>query len=597
MIIQALQVSVSQRPFELYLMQNPAFRVNPVSWPLWLLVRVNTLQMWRRFQSVRSQSPLLTGIIAVFVIGYLILSFWLFFEGLRFVAAFPGLGMVLTERLLYVLFACLFTLLLLSNLVIGYTNFFRNREATYLLTTPVPREVIFRWKFIEATLLASWAFLFLIAPLLVAFGLTRGVQWHFYIVAPILIGMFIVLPGVAGAWMAIHLARYLDRRSFQITVVTGSLLLLIGAGCWWKAHPSTGEVLETRVLEMLDQLLIQTRFAQFPFLPSYWLTASVIQWTEGILNGAGFFILVLLSNVLFFGFLAFTRMGNLFYEASSVVQGRTGSRVQWDLFQAESESTRPTGRGPSLPERLLGVFKWVDPALRVLVIKDARTFWRDTAQWGQSVMLFGLLGVYIINLRHFTQQLTSLFWINMVSFLNLGACSLNLATVTTRFVFPQFSLEGKRLWVVGMAPMGLAKIVKAKYWLASLSSLVVTLSLIMLSSYLLDMTWDRVAFFSAAVTIMTFSLNGLAVGLGVVFPNFRDASPSKIVSGFGGTLCLVLSFLYILASVLILGFGTSGLPPHTGWAVASVVTFTFLSFLIGWVPLKLGLKRLDKLEI
>jgi ABC-2 type transport system permease protein len=546
---------------------------------------------------VRVQSPLLTGIIAVFVIGYLILSFWLFFEGLRFVAAFPGLGMVLTERLLYVLFACLFSLLLLSNLVIGYTNFFRNREATFLLTTPVPREVIFRWKFIEATLLASWAFLFLIAPLLVAFGLTRGVQWHFYLVAPILIGMFIVLPGVAGAWLAIHLARYMDRRSFQITVVTGSLLLLVGAGCWWKAHPSTGEILETRVLEMLDQLLVQTRFAQFPFLPSYWLSASVIQWTEGILNGAGFFMLVLLSNVLFFGFLAFTRMGNLFYEASSVVQGRTGSRVQWDLFQEEAQSATPAARGPSLPERLLGFFKWVDPGLRVLVIKDARTFWRDTAQWGQSVMLFGLLGVYIINLRHFTQQLTSLFWINMVSFLNLGACSLNLATVTTRFVFPQFSLEGKRLWVVGMAPLGLARIVKAKYWLASLSSLVVTLSLIMLSSYLLDMTWDRVAFFSAAVTIMTFSLNGLAVGLGVVFPNFRDSSPSKIVSGFGGTLCLVLSFLYILASVLILGFGTSGLPPHTGWAVASVTTFTFLSFLIGWVPLKLGLRRLDKLEI
>jgi ABC-2 type transport system permease protein len=540
---------------------------------------------------------LLTGIIAVFVIGYLILSFWLFFEGLRFVAAFPGLGMVLTERLLYVLFACLFTLLLLSNLVIGYTNFFKNREATYLLTTPVPREVIFRWKFIEATLLASWAFLFLIAPLMVAFGLTRGVQWHFYLVAPILIGMFIVLPGVAGAWLSIHLARYLDRRSFQITVVTGSLLLLVAAAFWWKTHPSTGEILETRVLEMLDQLLVQTRFAQFPFLPSYWLSASVIQWTEGVLNGAGFFILVLLSNVLFFGFLAFTRMGNVFYEASSVVQGRTGSRVQWDLFQAEAQSPRPAERGPSLPEQLLGLFKWVDPGLRVLVIKDARTFWRDTAQWGQSVMLFGLLGVYIINLRHFTQQLTSLFWINMVSFLNLGACSLNLATVTTRFVFPQFSLEGKRLWVVGMAPMGLARIVKAKYWLASLSSLVVTLSLIMLSSYLLDMTWDRVAFFSAAVTIMTFSLNGLAVGLGVVFPNFRDASPSKIVSGFGGTLCLVLSFLYILASVLILGFGTSGLPPHTGWAVASVVSFTFLSFLIGWVPLKLGLRRLDKLEI
>ena len=148
-----------------------------------------------------------------------------------------------------------------------------------------------------------------------------------------------------------------------------------------------------------------------------------------------------------------------------------------------------------------------------------------------------------------------------------------------------------------MAPMGLARMVKVKYWLASLSSLVVTLGLILLSSYLLEMTWDRAAFFSAAVTVMTFSLNGLAVGLGVLFPNFRDSSPSKIVSGFGGTLCLVLSFLYILASVLILGFSTLGIPPHSGWAVAGIAVFTVLSFFIGWLPLKLGLRRLVHLEV
>ena len=31
-------------------------------------------------------------------------------------------------------------------------------------------------------------------------------------------------------------------------------------------------------------------------------------------------------------------------------------------------------------------------------------FWRDTLQWGQTLVLFGLLGVYIINLRHFSQN-------------------------------------------------------------------------------------------------------------------------------------------------------------------------------------------------
>jgi ABC-2 type transport system permease protein len=172
-----------------------------------------------------------------------------------------------------------------------------------------------------------------------------------------------------------------------------------------------------------------------------------------------------------------------------------------------------------------------------------------------------------------------------------------LATLTTRFVFPQFSLEGKRLWIVGMAPMGLAKVVKAKYWLASLGSLAITLSLITLSSYLLMMSWHRIAFFSGVIAVMTFALNGLAVGLGVLYPNFKDASPSKIVSGFGGTLCLVLSFLYIVGSILLLALGTSGLHQHFFWLLANLLGFALLSAAVGWLPLRFGLVHLRHLEI
>jgi len=582
--------------------------------PLLLLLKVNGLQQWRRLKSVRDQSRLLTAIIFFFLSGYVVLSFALFFKGLKFVASFPGLGTVLTERLLYILFAFLFALLLLSNLVISYTNLFRNRETAFLLSMPVSSQTIFRWKFIESTLLASWAFLFLIAPLLAAFGLTRGVPWHFYLITLLLIALFIALPGVAGSWFAIQLARYLDRRSFQIAAVIGLVLMGIMASSWWKTQPATDDLLETRVLEMLDQLLSKTRFAQFPFLPSYWLSTSVIQWGEGVVSLALFFFLVLVSHVSFFSFLAFTRLGRPFYEGVSAVQSRASiwSRWHWRATRTGREAaserlaglpTRlagtlapPANSRMSIAESIFGRFRLIKPDIRALLLKDARTFWRDTTQWGQSVMLFGLLGVYVINLRHFTHQLSNPFWVNLISYLNLGACSLNLATVTTRFVYPQFSLEGRRLWIIGMAPMGLARVVKTKYWLASFSSLVVTLSLISLSTYLLKMPWDRIAFFAAVVSVMTFSLNGLAVGLGVLYPNFKEINPAKIVSGFGGTLCLVLSFLYILASVLLLGFGTTGLHPNQIWVFGSVIGFTVFSGLIGWVPLKIGLRRLKDFE-
>ena len=559
---------------------------------LLLLLRTNAVHSWRRLLSVREQSRLLTGIIGLFMAAYLVLAFELFYHGLRFVAKFPGLGAVLTERLLYTLFAFLFALLLLSNLIISYTNLFRNRETAFLLTLPVANETIFRWKFIESMALSSWAFLFLIAPLLAAFGLVREVPWHFYPVTVLLIGLFIILPCVFGAALAIAIGRHLDRKNFQILLILLAVALLAFVAFWWKTNPVDDDLLDRRTLEALDKLLAKTRFTIFPFLPSYWLSGAVLQWADGVTRSAAFFAAVLLSNTLFFGGLAFTRFGNIFYDTASAVQSRSGGAFQFNFFCARKDGSAAPGFLEKLSDKLF----WLPPDTRALAVKDMRMFWRDTTQWGQSVMFFGLLGAYVINLRNFTHQLTSPFWIHAVAFLNLGACAFNLASLTTRFVFPQFSLEGRRLWIVGMSPMGLERIVKTKYCLASALSLVVTLLLVTLSCYLLQMPWADVAFFGAVVTVMTFTLNGLAVGLGVLYPNVRETNPNKIVSGFGGTLCFVLSSVYIIASLTLLVAGGGGFQSHAGLAAACIGGFAALSVVIGWLPMKWGLARLKNFE-
>jgi len=215
-------------------------------------------------------------------------------------------------------------------------------------------------------------------------------------------------------------------------------------------------------------------------------------------------------------------------------------------------------------------------------------------------MLFGLLAAYIFNLRHFSQQLGNPFWTHLVAYLNLGACSLNLATLTTRFVYPQFSLEGKRLWVVGMAPLGLVKVVSTKYWLANVTSLAVTLGLITLSCHMLEMPFGRTLYFGMAVTVMTLTLTGLAVGLGALYPNFKEENPSKIVSGFGGTFCLVLSFVYILGSVVLLALATPWARPASGSFLNTLLylgAFALLSLGLGWIPLRLGLRKVRTFEL
>src|SRR3954453_2742131 len=237
--------------------------------PLLLLVRVNALSAWRKLKGVRQQSTLLTSIITLFIGSYLVIAFWLFYVGLKFITKFPGLGTLLMERLLYLLFAFLFILLLISNLVISYTNLFRNRETTFLLTLPVKTQTIFQWKFIESTLLASWAFLFLIAPLLAAYGLIQKVNWHFYPMTLLLVALFIVLPASAGSFLAINVARFLDRRLFQVCAMLVMAAVVIGAAVWFRPDPVPADASETRVLAVLDKMLLRTRFAQYPWLPSY----------------------------------------------------------------------------------------------------------------------------------------------------------------------------------------------------------------------------------------------------------------------------------------------------------------------------------------
>ena len=300
--------------------------------PMRLLTTTWLLQAWRRLVSVTRQSRLLTGLITAFIFGYCYIAFILFYKGLMFANNFIGLGTLLTERLMFMMFAFLFVLLLISNLVIGYSNLFKNRETAFLLTLPIPTFTIYRWKFIESTLLASWAFLFLIAPLLAAYGLVRDVDWHFYVFTMGLLILFILLPGLAGSYAAILMARFLDRRSFQIILlaVFGGAMIVVP----WLMQPEhfTDEQLETRVYTILDRMLSNTRFVQFPLLPSYWLSAGVLNWADGARTASAFFALVLLSHVLFFGALAFTRLGDPFYEAASAVNSRASVMGGWAWF-------------------------------------------------------------------------------------------------------------------------------------------------------------------------------------------------------------------------------------------------------------------------
>ena len=73
------------------------------------------------------------------------------------------------------------------------------------------------------------------------------------------------------------------------------------------------------------------------------------------------------------------------------------------------------------------------------------------------------------------------------------------------------------------------------------------------------------------------------------------------MNGFGGTFCLVLSFLYILSAVVLLGVGApwgwrNG-APEPERAVLAAGLFLVISVVFGWLPLRLGLRRVASVEL
>jgi ABC-2 type transport system permease protein len=198
--------------------------------------------------------------------------------------------------------------------------------------------------------------------------------------------------------------------------------------------------------------------------------------------------------------------------------------------------------------------------LRLLIVKDLRIFRRDISQWSQFVIFFGLLGLYFWNVRAFNYQHS---YAAMIGFLNLAVVGLILSTFTTRFVFPMISLEGRRFWILGLLPVNRDQIVWSKFLFSFVGGIVPCCILVLLSDTMLGVGPELIAIHEVCCVVLCAGLSGIAVGIGARMPDLRETSPSKIASGFGGTLSLVISSLFIIAVVLV-----TAIPVHLRFAAA-----------------------------
>jgi ABC-2 type transport system permease protein len=486
------------------------------------------------------------------------------------------------------LFLALAVLLLFSSGIILYSSLFSSAETAFLLSTPAAADHVFAYKFQGAVGFSSWAFLLLGTPLLVAYGLAFSVPWYYYSFLVLFFVGFILLPGCLAALLCLVIVNWLPRHFRQVLLAA---VLIVGAGIslWiYSIKPSGwGDALSR---DFVQRLVGQFAAAQGPLSPNHWLSRGLQAAARGEPAHAAYYLALVWSNGLFL-YLVTTWAASRFYR-------RGFNRV------ATGGSLRRRYRGVWMDRALTAVVAFLDPQTRLLIVKDFRMFRRDPAQWAQVLIFTGLMVLYFSNMRRFYQEDISQAYQNGVSLMNLAATALLLCAYTGRFIYPMLSLEGRKFWILGLLPLRRERLLWGKFAFAATWALLIAEFLVIFSDLMLGMPALMIGVHALTVAVLALGLSGLSVGLGAWIPNFRETDPSKIAVGFGGTLNLVISLLYLLTAI-----GLMAVPWHwewfadpesgTGnfwWPAIGVLAGIGLGVAAIAVPLHIGARALRRME-
>ncbi|MEI6788662.1 MAG: hypothetical protein WCL49_09315, partial [bacterium] len=451
-----------------------------------------------------------------------------------------------------------------------------------VLTTPLDTRSFVTYKFIESTLLSSWAFFFLMIPFTAAYAWHEKLGLVFALWTVLFSLPFVFLCGALGNLISLAAVRWFPR-SRLVWGAAAAILLVLAIRAILQIRP----VMQKEATFILNRFLPGLQLATHPLMPNNWTAEGIMALTNGEWFRGSMLWLVLVTNTAML-FLIIQEFGN---------------RVFYTAYQQITGSPEIRRRSPELLGWLDRLLVFLPHDIRGMVMKDIRSFLRDPLQWSQALIFFGLLGLYFSSFRSFHYNEMPPIWRNLVVFLNIFSVSSVICSLAARFVFPQLSLEGHSFWILGLAPTGMRRILLTKFFLAALAMVTISAGLMGLATWMLQ-AGPALSIISIGLAVaISISVSALSTGLGALFIDLKQPNPAAIISGFGGTMNLVLSLGMMLGAILPFGLiwhwrASAGLA-DTLFIKANLIAGLWVILLSGLMvslPLWLGIRSLKNRE-
>jgi len=553
--------------------------------------RLAAANRWRRLD--RGGRWRVVGFLAL-ALGFGSAIFVFFYRALSYFLSVPEFGPVLTYKLLGMVFVTFFSILLFSNIITALSSFFLSRELDRLVAAPVSVRQLFYARLAETVIDSSWMLLLFALPAFLAYGVVHGTGPAFYVATLLVLPPFVLIPAAFGVMTTTLLVNVFPARRTKdilvlLSVVAVALLYLL----FRMVRPE--RLVNPEGFADFGAFLAAMRTPDSTLLPSTWAT-EVLFPLLGLRDGSPLFYYALLLSTAAVAVMACEALvARLFLHGWTKAQeGRQARFTQQALW-----------------ERAVAVATRIFPLqTRILVIKEIKTFFRDTSQWSQLILLGALVVVYLYNFSVLPlngSPLVTFYFKNVIAFLNLALAAFVIASVAARFVFPSFSMEGRALWLLKGAPLPTRRLFWAKFWVGVVPLLVFGLILVMATNSYLQvmpfMTWLSAATLSG----MVFAIVALALAVGAAYPRLDADNAARVAAGAGGLVYMVLCMSFIGAVVVLEAwpvyaffsarFRGATLSPAT-WAsiIASFAAVVVLIASVFVVSVRAGLRHLDAIE-
>jgi ABC-2 type transport system permease protein len=517
------------------------------------------------------------------------LVFWILFRILRTLRGVEELGPLIPGKILGLILLSFISILVLSNVITALSSFFLAKDLDLLVSAPVDWLRLYLAKLGETLLHSSWMVALMAVPILSAYGVVYNGGLLFPVYALLAIIPMLILPAVIGSAVTLVLVNVFPARR------TRDLLSIIALGA------AGGVILLFRVIRpeqlarpegfrnLLD-FVILLRGPTSPFLPSEWASQAIMGYLRNELDP---FPLVMLWSTA----AAFVTLGAVLHRAL-YAQGYTKAQEGAERFIRGGLWRMTVGS-------LLG---WLPVAKREFVLKDIKLFFRDTTQWSQLILLAVLVVVYLFNIQALPLRRgepVGFFYVNLVSFLNLGLAGFVLASIAARFIFPAVSLEGRQMWLLRSSPLDLRALLWSKYWVGTVPLLVLGLILTGLTNKLLEVSPFMMILSLAAMAALTLAISAMALTFGTLYPQFETENAAQIPTSFGGlvfmmaTIALLALVLMVLSRAVYAYVRSAWEGQAVGITTEMVVLFAAAAAVCAaatFVPLKMALRKMESFE-